>query len=207
MKAKKTNYAVKEYVSYDQSNEKHFQLFADRIAYLSFEVADKESVNTWLDVELKCAQYHVIMENCQSPIERIMGAGLLFMTDGYIDIKYLEAIGQGEDKDWATFFTTQHEVAGYRLDFLIRLYMDGKHLDIAIECDGHDFHEKTKEQASRDKKRDRALAAANIIVLRFTGSDIYSRTESCLSEISDFLFEKRDALLVYGGHIRGKNNG
>lgn len=43
---------------------------------------------------------------------------------------------------------------------------------IAIELDGHDFHERTKEQATRDKKRDRALVSAGWSVLRFTGSEV-----------------------------------
>lgn len=43
---------------------------------------------------------------------------------------------------------------------------------IAIELDGHDFHERTKEQATRDKRRDRALVAAGWSVLRFTGSEV-----------------------------------
>lgn len=43
---------------------------------------------------------------------------------------------------------------------------------IVIECDGHDFHEKTKEQASRDKRRDREFQTAGFIVLRYSGSDI-----------------------------------
>ena len=33
-----------------------------------------------------------------------------------------------------------------------------------MECDGHDFHERTKEQASSDKKRDRSLQAAGFLV-------------------------------------------
>lgn len=43
---------------------------------------------------------------------------------------------------------------------------------IAVELDGHDFHERTKQQASRDKKRDRSLLSKGWSVIRFTGSDV-----------------------------------
>lgn len=43
---------------------------------------------------------------------------------------------------------------------------------VAVECDGHDFHERTKEQAEHDKARDRDMQAAGWVVARFTGSEI-----------------------------------
>lgn len=43
---------------------------------------------------------------------------------------------------------------------------------VAVELDGHDFHERTKEQASRDKKRDRSLLSKGWTTIRFTGSDV-----------------------------------
>lgn len=50
---------------------------------------------------------------------------------------------------------------------------------IAIECDGHDFHERTPEQAQRDKSRDRFLSEQGWIVLRFTGREITRDARSC----------------------------
>ena len=45
---------------------------------------------------------------------------------------------------------------------------------LVVECDGFDFHERTKEQASRDRRRDRALQRAGFKVYRYTGSDIWA---------------------------------
>lgn len=59
----------------------------------------------------------------------------------------------------------------------------GKWVSLVVECDGHDFHEKTKEQAKRDKSRDRDLQAAGITVLRFTGSEIYNDINQCIIDI------------------------
>ncbi len=59
-----------------------------------------------------------------------------------------------------------------------------------VELDGHDFHEKTKEQASKDKARDRAMQKEGWAVLRFTGSDVFADPERCLAEICQFIDSK-----------------
>ena len=86
--------------------------------------------------------------------------------------------------------------AEFRADFLMMYaYDDGidcrnnkyepapRFIKIVIECDGHDYHEKTKEQARRDKARDRALTASGYRVVRFTGSEIYSDPHGCVEEL------------------------
>lgn len=65
--------------------------------------------------------------------------------------------------------TPQKQIDKYRVDFLI----EWKGKNIIIECDGHDFHEKTKQQASKDKKRDRELSGLGYEIRRYTGSEIY----------------------------------
>ena len=60
-------------------------------------------------------------------------------------------------------------------------------MKIGVECDGHDFHEKTKEQAARDKKRDRDLQALGYRVLRFSGSEIYRDVNACILAIFEQL--------------------
>ena len=73
----------------------------------------------------------------------------------------------------------QWPIGKYRADFLV--YSDsGKGDKIVIECDGHDFHEKTKEQAQRDKKRDRDMQIAGYKVYRFTGSEIHRTRGQCV---------------------------
>lgn len=72
----------------------------------------------------------------------------------------------------------------YRLDFLIycnRWY--SRPTWIAIECDGHDFHERTKQQAAYDRARDRELLGVGITTLRFTGSEIFHSAERCATEV------------------------
>jgi hypothetical protein len=78
----------------------------------------------------------------------------------------------------------QHKVAEHHVDFMVRgkFYcgygrargVEWAEAQVAVECDGHDFHEKTKEQAKRDKRRDRNIAGAGMDVVRFSGSEIYA---------------------------------
>lgn len=63
------------------------------------------------------------------------------------------------------------------LDFA--MFTDGNGGKIAIELDGHDFHERTREQAERDKSRDRLLQSDGWIVLRFAGSEIWRDAGKC----------------------------
>jgi very-short-patch-repair endonuclease len=77
----------------------------------------------------------------------------------------------------------QAQVGAYRVDFVFDDLHEGRRRFMAVELDGHDWHERTKAQAARDKKRDRALVTAGFRVLRFTGSEIYAAPGECLQEV------------------------
>lgn len=91
----------------------------------------------------------------------------------------------------------QEQIGPYRVDFLLGRYAIDYGIEggealrrlplIVVECDGHDFHERTKEQAQRDKARDRELLMMGYRVLRFTGSEIYKDAIRCAVEV-DALF-------------------
>ena len=70
----------------------------------------------------------------------------------------------------------------YRVDFGVISMTALLPILYAIECDGHDFHEKTKEQVARDRSRERALQAAGIRVVRFAGSEIWNEHWWCVQE-------------------------
>jgi len=85
----------------------------------------------------------------------------------------------------------QCNVGKYRVDFLVEQgWADVRHV-VVVECDGHDFHEKTKEQARRDKARDRYMQTFGLSVLRFAGSEIHRDPHACASQVQEF-FEARD---------------
>lgn len=72
----------------------------------------------------------------------------------------------------------------FRLDFAILPISGGRY---AVELDGHSFHERTKDQAKRDKSRDRRLAAAGWSVLRFTGSEVWADALGCAYQALDII--------------------
>lgn len=72
------------------------------------------------------------------------------------------------------------KVLTYRADFVFGI--DGHNL-FAVECDGHDFHDRTKQQAAMDRSRDRELLRMGLPTMRFTGSEIHHYAEACAAEI------------------------
>jgi hypothetical protein len=58
---------------------------------------------------------------------------------------------------------------------------------VVVECDGHHFHERTVEQASKDRRRLRNLQRLGIPVLPFTGTDVVRSSEEFAQEIAEFI--------------------
>jgi very-short-patch-repair endonuclease len=130
-----------------------------------------------------------------SPIERLLLAHLMFVHDGYS----LPTLSHRDEvRDEGLFIIPQQQIDRYRVDFLIELRYAGRVKAIVVECDGHDYHERTKEQAAKDKSRDRYLVAKGYPVLRFTGSEIYRSPEQCAAEVANQL-EIIAIALVDGG--------
>jgi very-short-patch-repair endonuclease len=83
------------------------------------------------------------------------------------------------------------EVCGnrYRLDFMLqpsdermrRLYDAGLNwTKVAVELDGHEFHERTKEQVERRNMRDRHLQADGWLILHYSGSELVRDPVACV---------------------------
>lgn len=70
-----------------------------------------------------------------------------------------------------------------RLDFAVLPNDPAACQPIAVELDGHDFHERTKEQAASDRSRDRSLHMAGWEVLRFTGSELWKDPAKCVRDL------------------------
>jgi len=89
----------------------------------------------------------------------------------------------------------QHTVVAngstYRLDFALMpespLCYRARPLGVAIpmvavELDGHDFHEKTREQVTYRNQRDRDLIAAGWKVIHFSGSEMNRQPDQCVED-------------------------
>lgn len=82
----------------------------------------------------------------------------------------------------------------YRLDVAVFV---GPH-KFAVELDGHDWHERLKEQVARDKARDRALTMAGWRVLRFAGSEVWADPEIVATTIAHFSSEEDERIARTG---------
>jgi len=132
-------------------------------------------VETWLGKET-------------SPIESIMGMALSIIhtvaLDVYNDLNRMVYLVGGDSETDAYLWRIQRQakIGKYKADFAVQCILcPGKTL--IVECDGHDFHEKTKQQAAHDKKRDRFMTVSGYGVLRFTGSEIYRDPIGCVREV------------------------
>lgn len=126
---------------------------------------------------------------CESPIEAMLAAALLFTDRLTPNLSPLILALHCEINDYgdkARLLIPQFKLNDYRIDFA---YLEQDVL-VCIECDGHDFHERTKLQAARDKQRDRNIQAAGYPILRFTGSEIWNDPFYCATQIHDFVSER-----------------
>jgi very-short-patch-repair endonuclease len=127
---------------------------------------------------------------CESPIEEALAAAMIG-SSWFNRVVSLELIPQLEEERFAglgvPLLIPQYEWQGKRIDFK---YVD-KPVEIFIECDGHDFHERMPHQATRDRKKDRLIQSAGIPILRFTGSEIYRDPLTCAYEIFGFADARR----------------
>jgi len=149
-------------------------------------------------------------ETCQSPIERLFLSALIAVAadDSHEIVLYAEKHRFDlSPPTWPKLHIQPQCVIGdYKVDFLL-LWESARNSSqeqqaptvspfpktqssLVVECDGHDFHEKTKDQTSRDKERDRTLQSCGFHVFRYSGSDIYRDPIKCAIECREFLVEQ-----------------
>lgn len=106
--------------------------------------------------------------------------------------------GFGRSDPFALETTVVHQVkvGRYRLDYAIA-FNDPKTMaeavefgvappKIAVELDGHDFHEKTKEQVTARNRRDRDLQTAGWHVFHFSGSEFNRDPKGCVTQVMEY---------------------
>ncbi len=127
---------------------------------------------------------------CESPLEALMVEAICaftFLQDrDFPQFSHRAAQSPG-GCGWR--ITLQAPIEKYRVDFLIEVPEEA--IRIVVECDGHDFHERTKDQARRDRARDREIQALGYFVLRFTGSEIWADPWKCVEEIQNVIWHGR----------------
>lgn len=126
-----------------------------------------------------------------SPIESMLLAAL---CECAIDHGYRVAKTAGRSDTLG--IRPQTTVDRYRIDLVVSFLFHGAEMHLAIECDGHAFHEKTKAQARKDRSRERALTYLGYRVVRFTGSEIYASPRQCAAEVMNLVMEFQTATII-----------
>jgi very-short-patch-repair endonuclease len=126
---------------------------------------------------------------CESPIEAALALAIQTYDRLYLGVPSRLLIATLETVSHypadQRLLIAQFKFQNYRIDWVWR----EAPFQIFIECDGHDFHERTKEQAARDRQKDRAIQQAGIPIFRFTGSEIYADPIGCASQLLDVVSE------------------
>lgn len=122
-------------------------------------------------------------DDCKSPIEIIFNVAIsVYQYRTGRNTAYLqpqaEIIANG-NKYYADFeFNPEVQFDDY--------YANAKR-KLVIECDGHEFHQKTKEQVIKDNQREYDLKMAGYEVLRFSGSEIYNTPYACAEKTLNYI--------------------
>jgi very-short-patch-repair endonuclease len=116
------------------------------------------------------------------------------------DAEKAERARAKEEVRFSLIVERQAIISQYRVDFLLSAWSDGtvrggvdgpvvgqpRWRKLVVECDGHDFHERTKEQAAKDRSRDRDLISLGYDVFRFTGSELWRDPWGCATQVQQW---------------------
>jgi len=70
---------------------------------------------------------------------------------------------------------------------VVDFYIEKRDVKLCVYTDGHSYHERTEEQAQRDKRIDRKLQELGFQVLRYTGKDVNENIENIITEIKKWI--------------------
>lgn len=141
-----------------------------------------------------------ILGNTDSPIERLFLDAFCHLADMY-GYGIGAVLGEG-----IICVVPQYQIGDMRVDFAITYEFHGQSIRLVIECDGHDWHDRTKAQVARDKSRDRAATVRGWRALRFSGSEIFVSPSQCAFEALDEIMRFQTDVVVkaVGGEATAK---
>jgi very-short-patch-repair endonuclease len=138
--------------------------------------------------------FYSLCQICESPIEKILGAYFLRMAAGDQEVKFQIGRRQIPEGFCGILGTAQYTFGDFRADFaFLCIYREFRKM-VIVECDGHEFHDRTKEPAQHDRQRDRWFVAHGAMVLRFTGAEIWRDASACADEVAEILSNTFDDL-------------
>ena len=172
-----------------------FSKMPDRVKELFFEnIVDNTNDGKEPDAVLLLNVKGFDYEFCDSPIEVIFNYAYDLSTISRFGI--YELINQCEieangHKYIADFCFDTDENSDWNIRFR-------KPYKLVIECDGHEFHEKTKEQVEKNNQRDYNLKMSGYDVIHFSGSQIFNNPYKCVSDVLRMIIKNTRGYEVIG---------
>lgn len=176
--------------------KKHRKGEMDALAFRNLPERAQEVWFQYCDIAIMCEKLdlltfiHVLglnYEECKSPIEVIFNFAfdlVVYSFDGIICSFFLQPQYKVDCEDRTYYLDFAFIAEDMPVEF------ENQDFKLAIECDGHNFHEKTKEQVARDNERDYDLKMLGFDVIRFSGSQIYNTPLKCAMRTMDYIHKK-----------------
>ena len=136
---------------------------------------------------LNCENSCILQESlidCESPIEQLLSLYLANLRMSFNDLNTFIEVSQIGNNQKITCKNGKK----YRLDFYFMVkYKNQETKYYGIECDGYEFHQKTKKQVQYDNQRQRDLQNEGIEIIRFSGSEIWENPIKCAIEVKNII--------------------
>jgi hypothetical protein len=184
-------------------NVDELKKFRDMIDSLIDETTTAEKLNLPFELANKIDEHHrkdQLCLNCkykashscvtciftlQSPLERKL---FLALKDAYISFECQFALNWKGEKISVEGKAYDDPENNFKEVLTIAdFYIQKGNTRLCIYTDGHTYHERTEEQAQRDKKIDRKLQELGFTVLRYTGKDVNDGVTSITQDIKKWL--------------------
>lgn len=186
------------------TKEQREQMYATEFVQAHIEAAVAFGRSEWEEGARHCVRGNLLACAFESPLEMAFYAWWWVITNR----------SGGPEPNFEMKIQQQVHARGtnYRADFVLedtdqqareRAIRVGMHpLRIAIEVDGHEFHERTKEQVAHRDARDRDLQADGWRVFHVSGSAFHRDPEGCVYRIyldaHSLLWRTRRSLMRFG---------
>jgi hypothetical protein len=180
-------------------NRKEFERLKNEIDALLATDTLAEKLTTTEEKANKIQHHYNTDEICSDCKFRLTRECLtcLFTLDSPLERKLFVAL-----KEAGIYFTPQHPLnwdgrsasmdSDSKTGFInlltkVDFYIERKSTRLCIYTDGHTYHERTEEQAMRDKNIDRKLQELGFKVLRYPGKAINEEMPKVISEIRSWI--------------------
>ena len=121
----------------------------------------------------------------QSPLERQL---FLELSKSYIkfQIQYpLNWYGHNISIEGKSYEDSQNNFK--EVLTVVDFYIEKRQAKLCVYTDGHTYHERTEEQATRDRNIDRKLQELGFQVLRYTGKEVKENTAKIIADIKKWI--------------------